>query len=176
VRFFSNQLASVTLPDSVTTIGSGAFAGNPLTSLSISSGNTAFTTKDSYLMSKDEKLLIFYYGAEKDITVPDGVTVIGLGAFSKNQLTGVIFPDSVTAIENGAFQQNQLTSITIPDNVTTIGDQAFAENQITSITIGANVTMGRASLDDNGYFTYIYNNNGRRAGTYLLRNGYWSRQ
>jgi len=104
------------------------------------------------------------------------VTIIGPGAFSKNQLTGVTIPDSVTTIEYRAFRQNQLTDVTIPESVTTIGDMAFAGNQITSITIGANVNIGRSSFDDNTYFYYSYVNYGRRAGTYLLRNGYWSRQ
>jgi len=104
------------------------------------------------------------------------VTVIGPGAFSKNQLTNVNIPEGVTAIEFRAFRQNQLTTVTIPDSVTTIGDLAFAGNQITSITIGTNVTLGRSSLDDNGYFNYTYSNYSRRGGTYTLRNGYWSRQ
>jgi len=174
--FFNNKLTSVTIPDGLTTLGAEAFAGNPLTGLSISPGNTAFTTRDSYLLSKDEKQLIFYYGTEKDITIPGSVTVIGPGAFSKNQLTSVTIPDGVTTIDYRAFRQNQLTTVTIPDSVTTIGDMAFAGNQITSITIGANVNIGRSSLDDNGYFNYVYTNYGRKAGTYILRNGYWSRQ
>jgi hypothetical protein len=174
--FFNNKITGVTIPDSVTTIGAEAFAGNPLTGLSLSQGNTSFITKNSYLLSKDESQVILYYGAEKDATIPDGVTVIGPGAFSNNQLTGVTIPDSVTIIEFKAFRQNQLTGIIIPEGVTTIGDLAFAGNQITSITIGANVNIGRSSLDDSGYFNYTYANYGRRAGTYIMRNGYWSRQ
>jgi hypothetical protein len=174
--FFNNRITSVSRPDSVTTIGAEAFAGNPLTSLSLSQDNASFTAKTPYLLSKDESQVILYYGAEKDAVIPNGVTVIGPGAFSKNQLTGLTIPESVTVIEYRAFRQNQLTSITIPDSVTMIGDLAFAENQITGITIGANVNIGRSSLDDSGYFNYTYTNYGRRAGTYIMRNGYWSRQ
>jgi len=174
--FFNNKITSVTIPNSVTTIGAEAFAGNPLTSLSLSKDNAVFTTKDSCLMSKDETQLILYYGADKNASVPSGITVIGPGAFSKNQLTGVTIPDSVTTIEYRAFRQNLLTGIIIPDSVTTIGDLAFAGNQIVTITIGTNVNIGRSSLDDNGYFNYTYTNYGRRGGTYTMRNGYWSRQ
>jgi len=174
--FFNNLISSVTIPNSVTSIGAEAFAGNPLTSLSLSQGNTAFTTKNSCLLSKDETQLVLYYGAEKDVAIPDGIIVIGPGAFSKNQLTNVTIPDSVTTIEFRAFRQNQLTGVTIPDSVTAIGDLAFAGNQIVSITIGTNVNLGRSSLDDNGYFNYTYANYGRRGGTYIMRNGYWSRQ
>jgi len=174
--FQDNQISGVTIPDSVTAIGAEAFAGNPLTSLSLSQGNAAFTVRNSCLLSKDETQLILYFGAGKDAAIPDSVTVIGPGAFSKNQLTGVTIPNSVTVIEYRAFRQNQLTSVTIPDSVTTIGDLAFAGNQITSITIGTNVTIGRSSLDDSGYFNYTYANYGHRGGTYILRNGYWSSQ
>jgi len=174
--FFNNQITGITIPDSVTTIGAEAFAGNPLTSLSLAQGNASFSVKNSYLLSKDESQVILYFGAEKDTAIPNGVTGIGPGAFSKIQLTGVTIPDSVTTIEYRAFRQNQLTSITIPDSVTTIGDMAFAGNQLASVTIGTNVTLGRASLDDNGYFNYYYSNYGRRGGTYTYRNGYWSRQ
>jgi len=172
--FQDNHISSVTIPDSVTVIGAEAFAGNPLTGLSLSKGNTAFTAKNSCLLSKDETQLILYFGAGKNAAIPEGVTVIGPGAFAKNQLTGVTIPNSVTVIEYRAFRQNQLTGVTIPDSVTTIRDLAFAGNQITSITIGTNVDIGRSSLDDSGYFNYTYANYGRRGGTYVMRNGYWS--
>jgi len=174
--FFNNKISSVTIPDSVTDIGAEAFAGNPLTELSLSQGNTAFTARSSCLLSKDGTQVILYFGAEKNAVIPDGVTVIGPGAFSGNQLTGVTIPNSVTAIEYRAFRQNQLTGITIPDSVTTIGDLAFTGNQITSITIGSDVNIGKSSLDDSGYFNYTYANYGRRGGTYIMHNGYWSRQ
>jgi hypothetical protein len=172
--FQDNQISGVTIPDSVTDIGAEAFAGNPLTSLSLSKGNVAFTARDSCLLSKDETQLILYFGAGKDTAIPDGVTVIGPGAFSGKQLTGVTIPNSVTNIEYRAFRQNQLTGVTIPDSVTAIGDMAFAGNPITTITIGSNVNIGRSSLDDSGYFNYTYANYGRRSGTYVMRNGYWS--
>ena len=174
--FQGNQISGVAIPDSVSAIGAEAFAGNPLSSLSLSQSNAAFTAKNSCLLSKDETQVIFYFGAGKDAVIPEGVTVIGPGAFSGNQLTGVTIPNSVTVIEHRAFRQNQLTSVIIPDSVTTIGDLAFAGNQITSITIGTNVDVGRSSLDDSGYFNYTYANYGRRGGTYVMRNGYWSRQ
>jgi hypothetical protein len=174
--FSNNRISSVTIPDSVTAIGAEAFTGNPLTSLSLSQDNTSFTARNSCLLSRDETQVILYFGAGKDAAIPDGVTVIGPGAFSRNQLTGVTIPNSVTTIEYRAFWQNQLTGITIPDSVTTIGDLAFAGNQITSITIGTDVNIGKSSLDDSGYFNYTYANYGRRGGTYIMRNGYWARQ
>ena len=60
------------------------------------------------------------------VTIPDGVTKIGEGAFIGCRLTSVTIPGSVTEIGEGAFSGCSLTSVTIPDGVTTIGDGAFA--------------------------------------------------
>jgi len=82
-----------------------------------------------------------------------------------------------------AFGYKNLTSVTIPNSVTEIGWAAFAGNELTSITIGANVWLGNFEDHDgsliaafDGDFATIYNNGGKRAGTYVPRYGRWSRQ
>jgi len=172
--FFENQLSNVSIPKSVTAIGAEAFARNPLSNITIAQDNTEYIVKDSYLLSKDEKQIILYYGVEKNVTIPASVEVIGAGAFLAQQLTGVTIPNNVTTVGDRAFMENELATVIIPDNVTTIGDGAFYECKTTNITIGAGVNMGRSSFDYGFYYTY--NNYGRRAGTYIVRNGYWNRQ
>ena len=89
------------------------------------------------------------YGAFSDcsgltsITIPDGVTSIGIYAFGDcSGLTSIVIPDSVTSIEQWAFEGcSELTSITIPDGVTSIGPGAFLRcSELTSITIPEGVT------------------------------------
>ena len=54
------------------------------------------------------------------------VTRIGDWAFGSDSLTSVTIPDGVTSIGEGAFSScADLTSLTIPDSVTSIGDYAF---------------------------------------------------
>jgi len=118
--FFYNQLDSVTIPDSVTTIGNLAFSRNPLTSITVNSGNTAYITKDSFLLSIDEKELLLYFGSGEDVVIPNGITTIERYAFYGNQLTSVTIPDSVTAIMACAFTNSQLTSVNIGANVSII--------------------------------------------------------
>jgi len=139
--------------------------------------------RNNFLLSKDEKKLILYFGSEANVTIPDGVTAIQPGAFSSRQLTDVTIPASVTIIGDSAFRDNQLTSIIIPDSVTTIGDRAFAENQITNITIGANVELGNSAFDNNFGSQYrSYNDwygrniNNRIAGTYARQGNSWVRR
>ena len=61
------------------------------------------------------------------ITLPDSVTSIGYGAFSRcSSLKSIHIPDSVTSIGYWAFYKCiSLESIDIPDNVTSIGYSAF---------------------------------------------------
>ena len=112
------SLTSVTIPDSVTSIGQHAFNGcRSLTSVTIPDGVTSI---GAYAFSECSSLT--------SVTIPDSVTSIGGIAFGNcKSLTSVTIPDSVTSIGGGAFQGCiSLTSVTIPDSVTSIGDGAFA--------------------------------------------------
>ena len=61
------------------------------------------------------------------ITIPEGVTSIGVHAFSYcYSLINISIPNSITNIDNCAFFYcKSLASVIIPDSVTSIGDQAF---------------------------------------------------
>lgn len=76
------------------------------------------------------------------ITIPEGVTCIGVGAFSGcSSLTSITIPEGVTSIGNWTFEDCQsLTSITIPEGVTSIGERAFYGcESLINHTIPANI-------------------------------------
>lgn len=75
------------------------------------------------------------------LTLPEGVTKIGVHSFSFNcSLTSIIIPSSITTIGPYAFAYNTLTSITIPDTVTSVGYHAFSHNLISTITLGSGLS------------------------------------
>jgi hypothetical protein len=136
---------------------------------------TAFT----YTTANGQITITGYKGTVRNVRIPAAinklpVTAIGMGAFSSNQLTGVIIGGGVTTIGSAAFQFNKLTGVVIPANVTTLGDGAFADNNLSIITIGANVTFEKdQSFPSKDDFAALYNSLGKQAGTYELKDGSW---
>ena len=131
--FANCYITSVDIPDSVTSIGYGAFSMcRSLTSVDIPDGVTSI---GNYAFS--------WCSVLTSVDIPDGVTSIGIGAFSMCPgLTSVDIPDGVTSIGGNAFEGcSSLTEVTIPDSVTSIGDYAFYDcTGLTSVTIPGSVT------------------------------------
>lgn len=168
----NTTITSVTIPASVTEIGSNAFAGcTNLTSvhyagdwsnLTIQSGNPAvqdaaneqlfdfeFTPDNTAVIVTNYK----YNGAAADVTIPSRykgkpVTTIGHAAFFNSAVTSVTIPDSVTSISDDAFINcPQLTNISIPNSVTYIGFSAFSScTSLKSITLPSSLSFISGAL------------------------------
>ena len=139
--FQESNITSITIPDSVKTIGNYAFSWcESLTSINIPDGVTTIG-EDAFRYCK----------SLTSINIPDSVKTIGTGAFSLcESLTFINIPDGVTTIGDGAFRDcKSLTSINIPDSVTTIGNEAFKFcKSLTSINIPDSVTtIGNEAFD-----------------------------
>ena len=117
-------MASISLPNSITTIGIWAFNGcRALTSVTLPSG-----------MNRISDSLFHDCRGLTSITIPSTITILGQAAFhSCTGLTSVSIPSSLTYISDSAFYNcTSLTSVTLPSSVTTL--QAYAFGACTGLT------------------------------------------
>ena len=151
-----SSLTSVTIGNSVTSIGSSAFSGcSSLTSVNITDLEAwckiSFSGQESSPLSYAHHL--FLNGEEIiDLVIPNSATKIGWGLFSNcSSLASVTIPNSVTNIGSSAFFGcSSLTSVTIPNSVTSIGSSAFSGcSSLTSVAIPESVTSIGSSVFSN---------------------------
>ena len=141
-----HSLKSINIPDSVTRIGYSAFKScGGLTSISIPPSVT--TIEDGTFLGCHSL---------RNINIPDTVTRIGRSAFEDcDSLTSINIPPRVTTIEDGTFLGcHSFRNINIPDTVTSIEDYAFSEcNSLKNINIPNGVTW----IGDSAFTLCIYN-------------------
>lgn len=130
IQYPNGKSGSYTIPASVTSIETSAFtASNWLTGFIVDAANPNFSAVDGVLFNKDKTILNQYpSGRTGAYTVPDFVTSISYGAFSRcSKLSSVIIGDNVTTISISAFSVcEKLDSVTFGKSVASIGDNAFA--------------------------------------------------
>ena len=140
-RAFSfTDLTTITLPDSVETIGDNAFSNcRSLTSINIPDGVTSIGG-GAFGSCK----------ALTNISIPDSVTAIGDSAFSYcSSLNSITLGNRVKSIGTYTFQDcTALTNISIPNSVTGIGTGAFNGcTSLKTLTLGSGVE----TIDNNTF-------------------------
>ena len=124
-----SSLTSVTIPDSLTSIGNWAFCSDGLTSVEIPEGVTSIGD-----------WAFFNCSSLTSVTIPASVTCIGDYSFRGCRgLTSVTIPEGVTSIGIGAFYgSSSLTSVTIPASVASVGKSVFEQcSGLTDIWYGS---------------------------------------
>ena len=148
-------LTSVNIPASVSSLSSTAFRDCAnLTDVNVSGNNAHYKSIDGVVYSKSGDTLVICPSGKTEVNI-ENVTTIGHSAFTYcDKLTDIILPGSVTSIEAEAFEYcNNLKSISLPNSLTTIGYEAFSGcDGLTEITIPNSVT----TIGDNA-FSYCNN-------------------
>ena len=136
-------LTAINIPASVASIGTGAFANCPnLTTMTVDENNATFDSRggcNAIIETSSNTLIV---GSPATV-IPEDVTGIGNAAFAYGSYpTAINIPASVTNIGDWAFYQcSGLATITLPEGLTNIGKEAFKECfSLTSITIPSSVT------------------------------------
>ncbi len=136
--FSGCSMKSITVPDTVASIGNGAFSGSGLTSITI---------PDSVTSIGDN--LCSDCTALKDVLLGSGLSAVGKNMFGGcTALTAVTLPDNITSIDHSAFSScTGLKKMIIPGDVASIGAYAFYDcsalesitlpNVLTSVGFGA---------------------------------------
>ncbi len=133
--FYSSDVTSIVLPDTVTKIGNYAF-------YSCYSLKTIDIGKESNL-TYIGKYAFYYCSTLTEIYFPEGLTEIGSWAFFYCiSLTDVVIPDSVTSFGTYAFYScSGLTTAVVGNNVPNLGIMSFGNcYKLSSIVIGKGIT------------------------------------
>ena len=123
---------------SVTKIGSCAFQGSAVTSVSMPEG----------IISIDYNAFKGCQNLES-VTLPESLTTLGSYAFYSCKLLKTIkIPSGVTAIPSSCFYEcSSLESVTIPEGVTTIGECAFQSCNLNALTLPESLeTIGNSAF------------------------------
>ena len=127
---FCNQIQSVTIPESVTSIGKSAFEDcSNLDSLTIKGVATSI---GAYAFGSCTSLT--------SLSLVGSFQTIGDYAFVSCGMTSLTIDATITSIEKYAFSSRSLTSLSLTGNIQKIGDYAFAYcTSLTSLSLTGNV-------------------------------------
>ena len=146
------NLTSITIPSSVIIIDGPQLSGcNILKQVIVEAGNPNYDSRDNCNAIVESYTNELISGCKSTI-IPNTVTVIGKGAFASCDITSIVIPLSVTKIDHDAFSWSSLEGdLVIPNNVVSIEDHAFygCLNLNGTLVLGNSLTnIGREAFAD----------------------------
>ena len=162
------NLRTVVIPDTVTSIEPNAFSRCPNVTICASeawlanhpefagSANAGAAQDDpaneaqraadpaaseaaDFVLANQGRLLQQYRGNESHVEVPEGVEVIGYGAFDSSTVQTIRLPQSLRVIGEEAFRASSLEEVFLPISLQEIRRSAFMKTQLQSVQIPGSV-------------------------------------
>lgn len=141
--FGCSSLEKVYIGNGANDIGGGAFGNCPsLDAFTVGALNETYTAVEGMLYSKDETELIAYAGGSEAV-IPEGTLKIGEKSFYCNTLlSSAALPAGLEEIEDYAFSGClSLSRITLPSSVTSLGTGTFLScSALKEAVLGAGLT------------------------------------
>ena len=145
--FFKSGVTTLILPDDVTSICEGAFAGSAITEISIPEGVTAIGDYAFYGCQALEKVIL-----------PKSLTTIGKGVFGNcNSLKSIdLSSTQLTAIPERAFAGSMsLIEIKLPASVKSVGREAFSHTSIEVLNLSNVIKFEEYALSSMPFLTEL---------------------
>lgn len=151
---YNYNLSNITLPDSLTYIGSSAFG------VSNAFGNSAIQTRTAYSSNEDNwEDGLLYIGKylikgdrdlEGDITIKEGTLGVAESALAYCKITSVTFPDCTKAFGGNTFYDCELLkSVKLPSSITELSGYMFARCTFESFTVPEGIEyIGKCAFMD----------------------------
>ena len=112
-----SSLRSIVIPASVNDIVPSAGCTS-LENISVSEANTAFTSRDGVLMSRDGKSILWFpMGKRGEYSLPATVTAIGAYAFRDCSIEKFVFPAGLAKIGECAFYNSKVKEVVLPSTL-----------------------------------------------------------
>jgi len=146
------RISNLTLPQSLTTLGNGAYAKTDIRVVTLPAGliNIGIGVfegcKSLQTVTLPEGMTSIPAGmfdgstALNKINIPDSIIEIGANAFSNcRSLRTITLPASIRAIGARAFSGTGIGNITIPTSITKIEDRTFKSSSLQTITLPTSI-------------------------------------
>ncbi len=136
-------IETVTIPQTITTIGNHAFQGmTQLKQVQVTGQEvvankvllpTGLTSLGTNVFQSSTSIV--------EVVIPQGITVIPVDTFADaTSLRLITLSSATTSIGNNAFLRTAIEVITLPQTLTTLGNFAFSQTRLAALTIPTSVT------------------------------------
>ncbi len=158
--FYGSSLESITLPQSLVTIGDQAVYLCPnleeitvpanvtnivgagcnfrycwsFTDFHVDPANTIYEDRNGILYLKSSDTLYMYPYGRSDNSITITATTVANAAFVSNRtITEITFANGIKQIGESAFADSAVTTITLPVSIESIGEYAFGDSALTTV-------------------------------------------